>query len=146
MRTRKSLCRTSNIVRISVLLIVMAAITGCSKSDDSAESPINAGKLSLTIDGVNNCNGGTILDFSLPYTVSQNFKIKQLNIKTVLSNGSSDNFKDATFTDNGSKIGFSQCTVFGTISWLDYEVQLQAEDGTLSNFSKVRVNKPSGAN
>lgn len=146
MRNRNRLYGKCKLLCISLLLMAMAFIAGCSKDNDGTDSPIKAGKLSVNIEGVNNCNGGTILAFSLPYTASEDLTIKQLNIKTSLSNGSSDNFADATFTDSGSTIGFSQCTVFGTISWVDYEVQLQSVDGTLSNFAKVRVNKPSGAN
>ena len=132
---------------ILITLILVAAIMGCSKSDDGgSDVPVKAGKLSVTIDGVNNCNGGTILDFKLPYTLSQKIEIKRLNIKTKLSNGSSDDFIDATFNDTGSTITFSQCTVFGTVSWVDYEVRLESDNGALSNSSKIRVNKPNGAN
>ena len=132
---------------VAIVVTLLIAVTGCSKSDDTAlDGPITAGKLSISVDGVNNCQGGTIITLKVPYTLSQPLKIKKLRLKTTLSNGMVSNYTDTTFQDNGSNIEFMECIVFDNITWQDYEVQLESEDGNMSNTTKGRLNKPNGAN
>tara|TARA_R110002049_G_scaffold15417_4_gene63046 strand:+ start:11180 stop:11641 length:462 start_codon:yes stop_codon:yes gene_type:complete len=132
---------------VVIVMTLIIAVTGCSKSDDtSLDGPITTGKLSISVDGVNNCLGGTIITLKVPYTFSQPIKIKKLKLKTTLSNGTVNNYTDTTFQDNGSDIEFMECIVFDNITWQDYEVQLESEDGKISNITKGRLNKPTGAN
>lgn len=137
---------------LGTLLVVLlsVAIQGCSKDNEGSGSTINAQAQTFTGNGINNCStsigsGSTFL-FNIPYTTTDGVVIDKLLIKTTVSNGESDDNVTTVFTDSGSVITWANCFRFGSQDWGDFEVRLQSTDGTTSNPTRVRVNKPAGAN
>ncbi|MGB5436208.1 MAG: hypothetical protein WBM98_09985 [Maribacter sp.] len=135
---------------LSISVIVMVATMGCSKSDDDTSPSIIAMEQTFTVNGINNCNTssgqGSTLVFDIPYTTSNSSKINKLKIKTTVSDGGSDNATNTQFTDKNGTISWATCFRYGSQDWVEFEVILEAQDGSKSNPSKVKVNKPSGAN
>ena len=135
---------------ISIILLIGVTVLSCSK-DDNGDSiaTINAKTQTFTVNGINNCNtssgSGSTFFFDIPYTTSTSSKIKQLQIKTIVSDGGSDSAINTKFTDENSTISWATCFRFGSQSWVEFEVVLEAQDGSKSNPTKVRVNKPNGA-
>lgn len=138
-------------LKLTALLLTML-IVGCSNDDDGAASvmSISAKSQTFTVNGINNCNtssgvGSTLL-FDIPYTSPAGSKINKLQIKTTVADGGSEARINTKFTDNNGTISWASCFRFGSQDWVEYEVILEAEDGSVSNPSKVRVNRPDGAN
>ena len=148
----KKRIKTKTIQKLMVALMVLGVLTSCSKDDDGdgSSSSISATASSFSIDGINNCStsigAGTRLLFDTPYTTSQGLTVERMLIKTTVSNGESKDDVNTNFTDTDSSIVWSSCFTYGSQDWVEYEVRLEASDGSVSNVSKVRVNKPSGAN
>lgn len=138
------------ILKMVVLAIFAFATVSCSKNEDVPVTAISAKAQTFTVNGINDCNtssgSGSTLAFDIPYTSSSSSKINQLQIKTTVSDGGSDNKINTKFTDENNTISWATCFRFGSQDWVEFEVVLEAQDGTMSNPSKVRVNKPSGAN
>jgi hypothetical protein len=147
---KKSKIRIGKVLSISVIMILMVALMGCSKSDDDTSASIIAMEQTFTVNGINNCNTssgqGSTLVFDIPYTTSNSSKINKLQIKTTVSDGGSDNAINTQFTDKNGTISWATCFRYGSQDWVEFEVILEAQDGSKSNPSKVKVNKPSGAN
>lgn len=149
----KTIKRHRSIITAQKLMAVtlfLLALVACSK-DDGPNETISAQTQTFTINGVNNCDlssgKGSSFVLTIPYTISDGAIISKLLIKTKVSDGSSEPEKTNTqFTDNGSTVTWASCFRFGSQTWVEYEVRLETANGTKSNASKVRVNKPSGAN
>ena len=62
----------------------------------------------------------------------------KLQIKPTVSDGGSDVAVNTTFTDENGIIGWAICFRFGSQDWVEFEVVLEAEDGSKSNASKVK--------
>ena len=124
-------------------------INGCGKDDDNSESKINAQSQTFDINGLNNCNTslgtGSTFVLEIPYSAPDGLTINRLLIKSTVSDGTSDDDVNTQFTDNGNTITWAVCFHFGSQEWVEYEVRLESADGKTSNISKVRINKPDGA-
>lgn len=148
---KKKKLEKRRLAKISTILLFVLVILSCSKDDNGGSSTsISAKTQTFAVDGMNNCstssgNGSTLL-FDISYTSSTASMIKQLQIKTTVSDGGSDNKVNTTFTDKNSTISWATCFRFGSQDWVEFEVVLETQDGSKSDPSKVRVNKPSGAN
>lgn len=150
METTKRHKKRSDSLRLTAIMLFVLLLIGCSK-DDGPNETISVQTQTFLVNGINNCDlssgKGSALVFTIPYTVSDGVTISKLLIKTKASDGSSEPEKVNTqFTDNGNTITWATCFRFGSISWVEYEVQLESSNGTKSSVSIVRVNKPSGAN
>jgi hypothetical protein len=150
MKTRKNLNTMKQVLGFSIMLPLLVIFVGCGKSDDGTNSSISAGPQTYTVNGINNCNtssgSGSTFVFDISYSSETNSAINNLQIKTTVSDGDSEEKVNTTFTDENGIIGWATCFRFGSQDWVEFEVVLEAEDGSKSNPSKVRVNKPSGAN
>ena len=147
---KKSTYGKNKVGNILIILILSIAMMGCSKSDDGTVTSINAKTQTFILNGINNCNtssgSGSTIICDIPYTADTASKISKLLIKTTVSSGDSKNAVNTKFTDENNIISWASCFRFGSQNWVEYEVVLEAQDGTKSNPSKVRVNKPVGAN
>jgi hypothetical protein len=150
MKTKKNLNVMKQVLVFSIMLLQLAIVTGCSKNDDGPDFSINAETQTYTINGINNCNtssgAGSTFVFEIPYSSETNSAINKLQIRRTVSDGGSDVGVNTTFTDEDGIIGWAICFRFGSQDWVEMEVVLEAEDGSKSNPTKVRVNKPTGAN
>lgn len=152
MKTRQNIRRIAigTIQKFMTTVLFLIVLTNCSKDDGAAESAIKAQKTTVSIEGVNNCStsigDGTILSLLTPYTAADGLVISKIRLKATVSNGESNESTTTNFTDSGSTIALDGCFTFGSQDWVEYEVRLEANDGSLSNTSTVRVNKPNGAN
>lgn len=130
--------------------LLLVTVIGCSKDDDGSDSSIKVETSTVSIEDINTCSTsigvGTIFSFNTPYTSSEGLKIEKMRIKTTVSDGDSDDTLNTIFTDTGSSIEWITCFTFGTQSWVEYEVRLESGEGSISNISKIKVNKPNGAN
>jgi len=145
---RKSIAsKTMQRMLTATLFLIM--LVSCS-NDDGVDSLIRAEKTTVTIDGVNNCStsigDGTVLSLVTPYTAPDGLTITKMRIKARVSNGDSEESVNTNFTDTGSTIVWVGCFTFGSQEWVEYEVRLETADGSLSNPSTIRINKPNGAN
>ena len=135
---------------LTILLLVFFSI-GCSKnSDDEMASPIQLKTQTFEIIGINDCNtslgkGSTIFLY-IPYTAPAGTSLKKLHRKSKVSNGESNEDVTTVFVDENNIIEWATCFRFGSQTWVEFEIKMEAEDGTLSNPSTVRINKPSEAN
>ncbi|MEK6152737.1 hypothetical protein WIW50_05735 [Flavobacteriaceae bacterium 3-367] len=141
----------TTIQRLKASLLLVLVLVACSKSDEGeAAASINVQASTFLVENVNTCStslgAGTVLSFKTPYSTSQNLTIQKMLIKTTVSNGESKDATNTKFTDTGENIEWVSCFTFGSQDWVEYEVRLESTDGSVSNVSKVRVNKPSGAN
>ena len=149
MKTKKKINTMKQVLGFSIMVLLLAIVIGCSKDDDPNFS-ISAETQTYTVNGINNCytpkGAGTAFVFEIPYSSETNSAINKLQIKTTVSDGDSDVDVITTFTDEDGIIGWYVCFRFGSQDWAEFEVVLETEDGSKSNPTKVRVNKPSGAN
>ena len=133
----------------SLLYLCFLLTCACSSDDDAGATSIQAQQQTADIGNLNNCNTsigtGTILEFAIPYTASTGTIIEQLQIQTRVSDGGSDSGINTLFTDIASEIVWVSCFRFGSQSWVEYEVRLESQDGTLSNPVTTRVDRPAGA-
>lgn len=140
----------NKVCNILIIPILMVAVMSCSKSDDGTDASITAKAQTFELDGLNNCNtssgNGSTIVCDIPYTTTSASKISKLLIKTTVSSGESDNAVNTKFTDKNGIIGWATCFRFGSQNWVEFEVVLEAMDGAKSNPSKVRIDKPDGAN
>ncbi|WP_157941166.1 MULTISPECIES: hypothetical protein [Arenibacter] len=134
---------------LAILLLVFTNMS-CNKSDDDNGLFINIATMSSEIPALNNCDSGkgtgTGTLINVDYSSSPGLVIEKIHIKTSWSNGEGGNAVDLTFENDGSIVEFGECIRYEELSWIEYEVRLEASDGTLSNPSTIRINKPSGAN
>jgi hypothetical protein len=148
MKTKKDVNTMKQVLGFSIMLLLL--VIGCSKDDDGPDFSISAETQTYTVNGINNCytpkGAGTAFVFEIPYSSETNSAINKLQIKTTVSDGGSEEKVNTTFSDENGIIGWATCFLFGSQDWVEFEVALEAEDGSKSNPSKVRVNKPSGAN
>ncbi len=136
--------------RVAVVLFLMLAV-GCSKDDDGGSGVLITVQAStFEIGAINDCTtslgDGTRLSFETPYTTDPGVKISKMQVKTTVSDGDTKDQVNTNFTDTGTHIKWALCFTYGPQAWVEYEVRLEASDGSVSNISKVRVAKPSGAN
>ncbi len=129
---------------------ILLFVVGCSKDDEGSNSSITASAQSFELNGTNNCNtssgSGSTFVMTIPYTSSDGVKIERLQIKTKVSDGGSESKTNTQFTDNGNSIVWASCFRFGSQDWVEYEVTLEGTGGSSSNVTKVRIDKPVGAN
>jgi len=147
-QNRKSIA-VKTVQRMVTATLFLIMLVSCS-NDDGVDSSIKAQKTIVTIEGINNCStsigDGTILSLVTPYSAPESLKIVKIRIKATVSNGQSEESTTTNFTDTGSTVEWGGCFTFGSQEWVEYEVRLEASDGTLSNQVTTRVNKPNGAN
>ena len=133
---------------ILVAVILIFLISSCGE-DDAATSSISTQATTFEFNALNNCNTssgkGTVFFFETPYTITPGVTVKTMHIKTFVSNGDSDEKTNNIFTNENNVIEFATCFRFGSQTWFEYHVQLEGSDGSLSNPSVIRVNKPGGA-
>lgn len=140
------------IQKVAVIILLFMFLTSCSNDDDSGpSSTISAQTQTFALNGTNNCDTssgtGSTFVFTIPYTSSAGLTIEKLLIKTKVSDGGeSPERVNTQITDNGTTITWVVCFRFGSQDWVEYEVRLEASDGTRSNSVTTRVNKPNGAN
>ena len=137
---------------LSILVMVFLMLTGisCSNDDDGMVSPIQLKTQTFEIQGLNNCNtatgqGSTVFLY-IPYTATAGTTLLKLRRKSTVSNGESSNDVTTVFKVENSIIEWATCIRFGSQTWMEFEIVMEAADGTLSNPSTIRINKPSGAN
>ena len=140
-----------NLFISSMIVLLGVAIIGCSSDDDpNINGSINAQAQTFTVNGINNCNtsigDGSTLVFEIPYTTSDGINITKLLIKSTVSDGGTQDAVNTQFSNTNNVIGWVSCFTFGSQDWVEYGVRLEASDGSISNTSTVRVNKPNGAN
>jgi len=133
-----------------MLLIIAVLITiSCSKDDEGTNLFVTTSNSSFTITAINNCTtssgAGTILRVKTPYQLSDGHSIEKLLIRTMVSNGESEENTVATFQDDGSTTTFANCFRFGSQDWVEFQIRLESSEGVISNTSTLRINKPNGA-
>jgi hypothetical protein len=133
---------------IPCLLLVLFTF-GCASKGDGEARLISAGTQTFSVNGINNCNTnsgkGSTFVYTIPYTVPAGVTVDRLRIKSTVSNGESREAVNRVFTDDGSTIGWADCFRFGSQDWVEHDVRLESTSGAVSNQTKVRVNRPSGA-
>lgn len=136
--------------RYLAVIFFLVAFIACSNDDEGAKSSISAKAQTFTVNGINNCStssgDGSTLVMKIPYTVSNGSIISKLRIKSTVSDGESEDKINTQFTNENSTITWATCFRFGGQDWVEYEVQLESNDGAKSNKSKVRIDRPNGAN
>ncbi len=146
-KLEKTVTRTFQAIAVTTMLLLNL---NCSKNDDEPNTSIEAKTQTFTLNGVNNCStssgDGSTFVMKIPYSATTETAISRLRIKTVVSDGGGDESVNTKFTDENNTIIWATCFRFGSQDWVEYEVVLEADDGLKSNPSKVRVNKPNGAN
>lgn len=152
MRTRKDnnhklvFCTIQNSITIVLFTLFLLS---CSK-DDGPETTIMANSQTFSLNGINNCNtslgSGSSFVMDIPYTILDGAVISKLRIKTTVSDGGSEEKLNTQFSDKNSTITWATCFRFGGQDWVEFDVQLESNKGGISNVSKVRINKPDGAN
>ena len=139
----------TSVSRNSWILLIVCLAFSCGDDDDGTSGSIQADQSTVLIGDLNNCSvssgTGTIFQFTIPYTATAGITIEQLRITTRVSNGDSINATNTMITDNGSEIGWATCFRYGTTNWVEYDVQLEGDDGSLSNVTTIRVERPTGA-
>ena len=134
------------------MLLLLLALMGCSKSDDGEEkASIDVKITTSSFDTINMCdigsgNNGTLFVFTISYTKLSVSEVDKVLFDVEWSNGDKDSAVETNFTDNGTSVVYDWCYRFGSLSWVEINQRLVSKDGTISNISKVRVNKPSSAN
>lgn len=148
METIKRLTRISNVMRITLMLIIITVCIGCSKDDNGSDSPIQIGKISFTTEGVNDCNSGqgTRFRINIPYTSSSGSPISKVTVKSLDSKGGKEAEASIHFTNNNDIVLVSVCLGFNDTSWSEDTFRLTAADGNKSNSATLRINRPAGAN
>ena len=136
---------------IIVLGLLMTVFVGsCSKDDDPDAESISASAQTFQVNGLNNCSTaigtGSTFVLTIPYTAPEDTSISRLLIRTEVSDGSSEEAVNTQFTDENNSIIWATCFHFGSQTWVEYEVRLESSNGSMSNPSVVRINKPDGAN
>ena len=133
----------------SIFTVLIILFFGCSKDNEESNGSINASPQTFELNGINNCDTtsgtGSTFVMTIPYTSSDGVVIERLQINTRVSNGDTENSENSQFTDTGSSIVWAVCFRFGPQDWVEYEVRLEGSNGSLSNASNVRINKPNGA-
>ncbi len=139
-----------NLSRILGILLLVLTASNCSKDDDDMASPVVLKTQTFVIQGTNNCNtstgtGSTIFLY-IPFTAPDGTAIKKLHRITRVSTGDSKEDVSTVFKNENNTIEWATCIRFGSLTWMEFEVRMEAADGTLSNASIVRINRPAGAN
>ncbi|WP_422083500.1 hypothetical protein [Ulvibacterium sp.] len=133
----------------SIFTVFLILFLSCSKDDGESIASINASTQTFELNGINNCNTtlgtGSTFVMTIPYTSSDGVSIERLQINTKVSDGGTESGINTQFTDNGSSVVWAVCFRFGTQDWVEYEVMLEGSDGSVSNTSTIRINKPGGA-
>lgn len=62
------------------------------------------------------------------------------------SDGDVGNGVKTSFNDMGQSIEYDWCYKFGTEEWVEITHRLVTKQGTISNPSIIRINKPEGPN
>ncbi len=136
-------------VSYSIFAAFLILFLSCSNDDDTPAVTINASAQTFELNGTNNCNTslgtGSTFVMTIPYTASNGVSIERLQIDTRVSDGGIESGINTQFTDNGSSIVWATCFRFGTQDWVEFEVRLEGNDGSVSNISSIRINKPNGA-
>lgn len=151
MKTKKNLKRTAaKTFQMMVIIATLMLNVYCSKSDDGSNISIEAKTQTFSLNGINNCNtpsgNGSTFVMKIPYSTATGTTISKLHIKTVVSDGDNKTSVNTLFTDENNTITWVSCFRFGSQDWVEFEVVLEAEDGSKSNPSKVKINKPNEAN
>jgi len=133
-----------------MLLIIAVLITvSCSKDDEGTSFFVTTSNSNFTITSINNCSTssgpGTILRVHTPYQLSDSQTIEKLLIRTMVSNGETEENSVTTFQDDGSKTTFANCFRFGSQAWVEFQIRLESSEGVISNTSTIRIDKPNGA-
>lgn len=148
MKSIKQIIRISH--GIIVLAIVVVLVLGCSKDDDSAGT-LEAMPPEVTFTALNTCDIGgcclaTEFDFTISYESSNGSEINKITVSIQWSDGDTDTFETNDFTDSGTVVTYDWCYRFSESEWVDVSHVLVGKDGSKSNSSMVRVNKPEGGN
>lgn len=133
------------------MLVIIAAllVLSCAKDDEGSSFLVTISDSNFTITSINNCStssgAGTILRVNTPYQLSEGQTIERLLIRTMVSNGETEENTVTTFQDDGSKTTFANCFRFGSQTWVEFQIRLESSEGVVSNTSTIRINRPNGA-
>ena len=132
----------SKVFHILTILLLVLINMGCSKDDDEMPSPIVLKTQTFEINGLNNCNTSTGIGSTyflyIPYTAPAGTTIVKLYRITRVSSGESKSDESTVFQNKNNVIEWATCIRFGSLTWMEFEIRMEAADGTL--------NKPAGAN
>lgn len=135
---------------ITLLMLAGLMALGCSKDDDSAGT-LEAMPPEVAFTALNTCDIGgcclaTEFDFTISYESSNGSEINKITVSIQWSDGDTDTFETNDFTDSGTVVTYDWCYRFSESEWVDVTHVLVGKDGSKSNSSMVRVNKPEGGN
>ena len=135
---------------LAIVTLTGFLVLGCSKDDDSA-GVLEAMPTEVTFTALNTCDIGgcclaTEFDFTISYESSNGSKINKIMVSIIWSDGDTDTFETDDFNDSGTVITYDWCYRFSDSEWVDVTHVLVGKDGSKSNSSLVRVDKPEGGN
>lgn len=143
------------IQKLMATVMVLVTLVSCSKDDGGGEpeSAIKLGALSFDNEGdCDHSSGVTGTDFkiTIPYNGTEGDTISNLLVKLTPSDSPSDNlsfdYNGLALTDGSGTLTWDGCWRFGENEWFDFELRIETTNGEISSTSKIRIDKPSGAN
>lgn len=142
----------SKVLCISLILLLMGTVLGCSKDDGGSDFFITAKASTSSFEQLNTCDISscclaTEFDFNVVYEASSGIEIDKIIFDLKWSDGDTETgVKEAVFSDSGTSVVYNWCYKFGDDDWVEITHRLISKQGITSNTSVVRLNKPEGAN
>ena len=133
------------------LIVFISATLSCSKDDDP-KMDIETQPTEVSFIKVNTCyvGGGvynTEFNFIIPYqTSSPDIEIEKIHYSVSVAGTFLGEKDDYSFDDDGSEISFGFCIQFDGAPGIDFTSSLISKDGRQSKPSKVKIDRPAGAN
>ena len=131
---------------ICIALLSTFLFSGCGDSDD-----ITANSSSFSFIQLNTCDIGsgdlaTRFNFRVNYDAALDVQISKVLFDIEWSSGDSDSAETSSIDDLATSVEYSWCYRFGSEDWVEITHRLVTSNGTESNESVVRIDKPDGAN
>ena len=137
---------SSHLRIFSLLALCICLFVSCGGDDD-----VTANTSTVTFDELNMCDIGsglmaTRFNFRIDYETAEGIEVSKIEFELEWTSGDSDEAETSSFVDMGTHVEYSWCYRFGSEDWVEITHTLVASDGSKSNTSVVRINKPEGAN
>lgn len=155
MKTKKNFCNKrlafNTVQKIMAAVLFILVLASCSKDDEGPSDSITAKAATSSFEAVNTCpmasgSNGTNFHFTIPYSKSSKSEISFITVKLEWPTAPTSSSVASNFTDNSTSLTYSRCYRFADQDWVEITQYVVLEGGIGSNPSKVRVNRPEGAN
>lgn len=152
-RNKEARIVLNTVQRVMATFLLVMVLASCSKDDAAPESSIRLGALSLSENGdCNHSSGvtGTSFGILIPYSGTQDDTLIRILYKLIPEGGDAiertANYNDFSLKDGSGEMTWNSCLRFFDVSFIDLEIRIETADGIISSVSKIKINKPDGAN